>query len=89
MSGIWDFIVTSMAFIQEFPAEVTSDQMSVTENILAAVWRVYWRVGISSGENEGQRNQVTCPRTQILPDVNPRAVSLKDGTPENTEDALL
>lgn len=52
--------------VQGFSAEVISDQMSVTPNILAAVWRVYWRVGRGNGETEAQRNQATCPRTQHL-----------------------
>lgn len=58
MSGFCDFIVTAVAGLQGVPVEVISDQRSITENTLATVWRVYWRVGRSSGENEAQRNQV-------------------------------
>ena len=80
MSGIWDFIVTTMARVHGFSAEVISDQMSVAQNILAAVWRVYWRVGSGNGKTEAQKNQVTCPKTQHFSGINPRAASLKGAT---------
>lgn len=79
-SGTWDLAATTMARVQGFSAEAISDQMSGTQNILAAVWGVYWRVSSGNGETEAQRNQVTFPRTQSLPDINPRAASPKGAT---------